>query len=82
MEEEGRSSSLNHSPKKEIKREKQLMLVISEQFLEEKSTLGDEVSLFISWTLCTTIVVAFCGSALCYDVAVFMLYSSSWTDGT
>ena len=30
-------------PKKSVKREKQLMLVISDRFLEEKSSMGDKV---------------------------------------
>ena len=43
IEEEGGASALSHAPKKEIKGEKELMLVISERFLEEKSSLGDKV---------------------------------------
>ena len=44
VEEEGGASAPNHSPKKGTKREKQLMLVISDRFLEEKSSMGDQVS--------------------------------------
>ena len=44
VEEEGGASTPNHSPKKAAKREKQLMLVISDRFLEEKSSMGDQVS--------------------------------------
>ena len=43
VEEEGGASASSHTPKKVIKGEKQLMLVISERFLEEKSSMGDKV---------------------------------------
>ena len=43
IEEEGGASASNHTPKKAVKGEKQLMLVISERFLEEKSSMGDKV---------------------------------------
>jgi hypothetical protein len=43
IEEEGGASASSHTPKKAVKGEKQLMLVISERFLEEKSSMGDKV---------------------------------------
>ena len=43
VEEESGASASSSSPKKQVKGEKQLMLVISERFLEEKSSMGDKV---------------------------------------
>ncbi len=52
IEEEGGASASSHTPKKAIKGEKQLMLVISERFLEEKSSMGDKVNQIIcTWCL-------------------------------
>ena len=81
MEEDSGSSTTKRSPKKEIKGEKQLMLVISERFLEEKSTLGDKVSEPLH-SMPQLLWLRFVALFLCFDVAAFMLYPSSWTDGT
>ena len=44
VEEESTAPSSTRSPKKDAKGEKELMLVISERFLEEKSSImGDKV---------------------------------------
>lgn len=43
IEEEGGTSTSSHTPKKGVKGEKELMLVISERFLEERSSMGDKV---------------------------------------
>ena len=53
IEEEGGASASSHTPKKVVKGEKQLMLVISERFLEEKSSMGDKVKYTSS---CTNLV--------------------------
>ena len=46
IEEEGGASASSHTPKKAVKGEKQLMLVISERFLEERSSMGDKVKVY------------------------------------
>ena len=43
IEEEGGASASSHTHKNVVKGEKQLMLVISERFLEERSSMGDKV---------------------------------------
>jgi hypothetical protein len=53
IEEEGGASASSHTPKKAVKGEKQLMLVISERFLEEKSSMGDKVKqILCTYTWC------------------------------
>ena len=47
VEEEGGASTSSRSPKKEVKGERELMLVISERFLEEKSSMGDKVHVHV-----------------------------------
>ena len=56
IEEEGGASASSHSPKKAVKGEKELMLVISERFLEERSSMGDKVN--IQSTVCFMFVVS------------------------
>ena len=43
IEEEGGASASSHTHKNVVKGEKQLMLIISERFLEERSSMGDKV---------------------------------------
>ena len=73
IEEEGGASASSHTPKKVVKGEKQLMLVISERFLEEKSSMGDKVKYTSS---CTNLVHLLLDPFIVCDIDEAVLYSN------
>ena len=94
VEEEGGASASNHTPKKAVKGEKQLMLVISERFLEEKSSMGDKVQCICTCALYSMFLILFVVQIFVFmyiwnilfvqHSCLLLLFSctfSSWIDG-